>query len=260
MDISAIGQFTKKSITEKIDCIKKSIGKKQEEFDFEEQKNIPVLIHKRSGLEFVFVPGGNYWMGLSEENQRAAEKISPIVNANYEEMRPVREVSVSSFLVTRTPVLNEYINKNEKDGKSPFYCSYSEAEKIAKMSGMRLLKEAEWEYLARSGKRTLFPFGDELPEEKELEKWMIQDFSDLSNYNCNCLGIYGLFTGEWTSDFYKITYDEKSSVLPCRVIRGGGAYFWPWQDEEWVWCISAMRMPSDGLIDDECTFRLVYEF
>jgi len=54
--------------------------------------------------------------------------------------------------------------------------------------------------------------------------------------------------------FSEVAIEEGSSV-----VRGGGSQFWPWQDEEWIWCASAMRMPSSGLFDGRCGFRLAHD-
>lgn len=69
--------------------------------------------------------------------------------------------------------------------------------------------------------------------------------------------MYGIYTGEWCSDYYKKNHCSENAQ--GFVIKGGGAYFWPWQADEWIWCMSAMRMSSEGLIDGECGFRLVYD-
>ena len=57
-----------------------------------------------------------------------------------------------------------------------------------------------------------------MPNELELEKWLSFDFTNLDEINCNKFGLYGVFTGEWTN----------SNMEDGYVIKGGGAYFWPW--------------------------------
>ena len=243
---------------EKKRYITKILGEKIDEFILDTDNDLPLLIHKKWNLEFVYVPAGSYLRGFTEMNQENAEKISGIVNANYEEMRPVYSVNVKDFLVTRTPILNKFRLVGKED-YYPCYCSYECAAKIANKTKMRLPSETEWEYFARAGSNTLFPFGNQMLQEKDLVKWMNLDFSNLSETSYNALGIYGLFTGEWTSDLYRMNYSDGAEMLSCRTIRGGGAIFWPWQDQEWVWCMSAMRMPSDDLIDNVCAFRLVFD-
>lgn len=264
MDIPAIEEsiqsYLKLNEIEKIQHIKKRLGTKRKEFVFSSYNGIPILIHKKYNLEFVYIPGGRYIKGFTAENQQAAEKISRIVNANYDEMRPVSMEMVGSFLITRTPVLNNFINSDCSENRNiPLYCSFEDADEIARQIKMRLPSESEWEYFVRAGKETLFPFGDELLQENELEKWMELDFEDLSKIKSNDLGVYGLFVGEWTSDYFRTNYSSDADILKSRSIRGGGAFFWPWQDQEWVWCMSAMRMPSDDLIDDCCAFRVVFD-
>ena len=172
-------------------------------------------------MQFVYVPGGEFIRGFTNENQEAAEKISKVVNANYSEMRPVKLERVSSFLITRTPILNFIKNPEIEASYVPLYSDYQEAESIAKRMKMRLPSETEWEYCVRAGSDTLFPFGDELLEENELEKWMTQDFYDLQKSKSNELGIYGLFTGEWTCDVFQTDFRAQTDGLTSKVIRGG---------------------------------------
>lgn len=262
MDIStvenAIKTYIKLSGNEKRKKVKEVLGERAKEFSISMSDGIPILSHNEYGLQFVYVPGGEFIRGFTNENQKAAEKISKVVNANYSEMRPVKLESVSSFLITRTPILNFIKDPETEASYVPLYCDYQEAESIAKRMKMRLPSETEWEYCVRAGSDTLFPFGDELPEENELERWMTQDFYDLQKSKSNELGIYGLFTGEWTCDVFQTDFRAQTYGLTSKVIRGGGAYFWPWQDQEWVWCMSAMRMPSSDLVDNKCAFRLVF--
>lgn len=257
MGISAIKTFLFLTVDEKLVYVRSQLKEKLEWFDLKIDNDLPILVHKKTQLEFVFVPGGYYERGFSLDNQKAAEKISRIVNANYSEMRPVSEKKVDSFLVTRTPILYSDIHVNSK--RFPYICDYVNAQKYAKDFNMRLLTENEWEYCARAGDSTLFPFGDELLDNQELEKWLMVDFTKLDCCIPNKLGVYGLFVGEWTSDFFTIDYSQNSIRKNHRVVRGGGSFFWPWQDQEWVWCMSAMRMPDSDLYDGECAFRLVID-
>jgi formylglycine-generating enzyme required for sulfatase activity len=235
-------------------------------------KLLPTFIHRQSGLEFSYIPGGDFEMGFSQKEELVAKHIcepEPI-QANIDEMRPVTNVKVQSFLISRYPILNCIANQflcsynqelgNDKLLYSPAYLSREQAEELAEKLGCRLPYEKEWEYACRSETQTLFVFGDRLPGEKELERWLSLDFSDTKKLAANSFGLYGMFVGEWCMDKYRLSYDEFAQTEDgSYVIRGGGSLFWPWQDQEWVWCMSAMRMPSKDLIDGTCGLRLVFD-
>src|SRR6185503_13111701 len=98
-----------------------------------------------------------------------------------------------------------------------------------------------------------------LPD-RELARWLCNDFSKPSRVQPNPFGLRGIFTGEWCADEYQASLAPTSrSVKGSYVVRSGGAVFWPWQDEEWVWCMSAMRMASKYLINGTSGLRLVHD-
>jgi hypothetical protein len=100
---------------------------------------------------------------------------------------------------------------------------------------------------------------DRLLEEEEFAGWLTFDFSKGPG-KTNGFGLYGLFVGEWCADLFTSSYTfpaASESASGPRVVRGGGAFFWPWQDQEWVWCMSAMRSSSTDLPDGKCGFRFV---
>lgn len=218
----------------------------------------PRFIQQSTGIAYQYVPGGSYLMGLSEEQEQTARTLADVLPMNVEEMRPVRVRVVRPLLVSATPLLWRQIDRSVDPGDTPIYCRHQKAEELARGLGARLPREYEWEYFCRAGTKTLFPFGDQLPEEEELAAWMSPDFSSLSRLRPNRFGLYGIFSPEWCSDVFTVDLKEGAASLDgSYVVRGGGAYFWPWQDQEWVWCISAMRSPSSGLEDGEACVRLV---
>jgi hypothetical protein len=227
----------------------------------------PIFRHREYDLLFQYVPGGTYQMGFSEEEELAALKLTDRIQANVDEMRPVKTVRVAPMLVMSAPFLNIELDRIFPEIQSerkylhyPAYLKKVLADKIAVKTGCRLPKEEEREYFARAGTTSLFVFGDALPTEEKLESWLSSDFSNLEALCPNAFGLYGIFCPEWCDDKYTLNYSESSPVMEDSfVIRGGGAYFRPWQDEEWVWCMSAMRYPSCDLIDEESCLRLVFD-
>jgi hypothetical protein len=74
----------------------------------------------------------------------------------------------------------------------------------------------------------------------------------------NGFGLRSLFFGEWCRDRWRPSHEPSSPEnLDEWVVRGGAARFWPWQDEEWVGAMSAMRMPSSRTGGAPCAFRVV---
>ncbi len=232
--------------------------------------DLPLFKDRDTGVLFVYIPEGDYYMGLSEEEYNDILKLTKDPNISIEEMRPVRRIHLNPFLISATPILNTHIvkynvifNKNievEETDHSPFFCDYLQAESIANDLLSEIPNEKEWEYFCRGGNQSVFCFGKTLPNEIELEKWLCWDLSSLDKLNCNDFNLYGLFFGEWCSnDFTYSLEDNSNAVSGSKTIKGGGAYFWPWQDEEWVYCISAFRMPSKDLIENKAAFRLKME-
>jgi len=228
-------------------------------------EHLPVFKHKKTQMEFVYIPSGSYKMGLSIKEEKAAEELYSPIPATLENMRPLKNLTVKSFLVSRTPVTNIILSKYSKvdylDLQKPFYPAYvdrSVVDETMKILNCRLIFENEWEYICRADTKTLFVWGDDLP--LDLGGWLSLDFSDLQNLTANPFGLYGMYSGEWCYDYWRESYNLPFPKHSTNfVVRGGGSVFWPWQDEEWVWCMSAMRCPSKFTIDEKAAFRLIYD-
>jgi formylglycine-generating enzyme required for sulfatase activity len=222
----------------------------------------PLFLHRATGLEFRYIAPGTFQMGLPEDELQAAARLSDNFQADVDEMRPVRLMAVSALLVATTPVLNRHLEgrRSAQHQDRSAYLGRDDAESFAARHKLRLVKEHEWEYCCRAGSATLFAFGDTLPSDLELSQWLSSDFSEGTRPRSNSFGLSGLFEPQWCDDLFKINLREDAPLLDgSHAIRGGGAYFWPWQDEEWVWCMSAMRSPASGLEDGKACVRLVFD-
>lgn len=224
-----------------------------------------LAIHEASQIRYRLVRGGEYRIGLSLTEEMAACSLCNPPPITAKEMRPVSKVLLSPILVSETPILNrvtgQILGNANENVTFPSRVTKEEADLLADRLGARLLREAEWEVACRAGTRTLFPFGNKLPSEKRLSSWLQWDIRDPLSLPANRWGFVGLFFGEWCSDVFRQSYAEDALVEDGSwTVRGGGAFFWPWQGQEWVWCMSAMRMPSSALAPDErCCVRLAYD-
>jgi formylglycine-generating enzyme required for sulfatase activity len=233
------------------------------------EKALPTLRHNGTGTLFKFIPAGEFQMGLSEEEEKAARRIRDPFPASISEMRPVRNVHVDAFLLSSCPVTTKvFVSLAQapptgfQKPNYPVLVTYEEAARFSDSVGCCLADETQWEYACRGGTRTLFVWGDYLPARGSLAKWMGLDLKEgyEGSLACNDFDLYALFTGEWCKDEFRNTYGPGAPSRPGEhVVRGGAALFWPWQDQEWVWCMSAIRMPESGLFPDrQAAFRLVY--
>ena len=243
-----------------------------EEFEVVERESgverATVIRHLSTGLEFAYLPGGQFNMGLSEAEEQKARMICEDPPISVSEMRPVRSLTLKPFLISTLPVLNGQLGPFFAEDEEatvpqrpafPALASYDDAVRFASRHGWRLPTEAEWEFSCRGGATDLFIWGDQVPSDDELSKWLSWDLGNPGEVMRNGFGLGGLFFGEWCSDKFAEDLREGSEATDSQVIKGGGAYFWPWQDEEWVWCLPAMRMPSSDLVTQESAFRVVVD-
>ncbi|MBN8737877.1 MAG: hypothetical protein BGP24_04620 [Lysobacterales bacterium 69-70] len=204
-------------------------------------------------IPFRLIPAHRVPVGLSDRNLAAIHAITYEPQISVEEMTPLTAVDVGAFLVAELPLsvaqarLLAGVGLDGERADFPAYLDAQAAEAAVAALGATLPSEAQWECVAKAGGDPLFPFGDTLPDEAAIEPWMRYDLADPDAAR-TAFGIGGLFFAEWCGDAFAVSHAPDAERLPDgRTIKGGGAYFWPWQDEEWVWCLCSMRMPSTDL-------------
>lgn len=235
---------------------------------------IPTFLHNASGMEFNLLFGNTFQMGLSEAEEKSVledQMEITSIQLHAETMRPVHDVYINPFLITRFPCtvlqaqqaislnpnIRRYSIMEPEDLHMVIILTREEANAIAVKYEFSLPSEAQWEYACRRLTTTPFYFGEFLPEDEILEdEVLLQAFFDteLCLEAANAFGLVGLCVGEWCSDSYQKNYqhapnnDQPIMGPPPYVVRGGAARLYPWQDcGEWKLCMSAYRQSSDTL-------------
>ncbi len=187
--------------------------------------------HDQTGLEFVQIPGGTFMMGSDD---------------GYDNEKPVHQVTLSSFLMSKTPVTQGVWQKIM--GNNPSYfkkgndypvesISWDDCQEFCKKTRLQLPTEAQWEYACRAGTTTKWYHGN---DEKQLGEyaWYEKNSGSIFSFRKthpvaqklpNAFGLYDMMGNvwEWCQDWYG-SYNSGSESDPKgpnsgsdRVYRGG---------------------------------------
>jgi hypothetical protein len=149
---------------------------------------------------------------------------------------PVRIVRVEPFMCARTPILGAHTAALHGAGDAGnahhvARVTSDEAVAVARRVGLRLMAEAEWEWLARAGGRQSWLSGTRDPLE-----WAQHALATSLDEHAHPLDVAGLGWGEWVDDGWHPSYRSAPATaiawdpkIRPEVVRGGALALWPWQ-------------------------------
>lgn len=193
--------------------------------------------------EMIDIPAGSFLMGSpSNQNASSREKLDDRNDEKPQHTVKIKEFSLGKFEVTQAQ-WHALMDSNPSHNTGPTLpienISWDDAQKyIQKLNQKtgkkyRLPSEAEWEYAARGGSTSNYPWGDNVSE-LTLHAW-----SKANAVNTNIVGLkkpnsFGLYdmignVSEWTQDCWNDNYrgapKDGSAWLTgncsLRVLRGG---------------------------------------
>ena len=216
-------------------------------------KDLEIRQSPIDGLEYVWIPPGEFQMGAVAGDGEA-----------YESEKPRHRVEITQgFWMARTPVTVAAYRRSvkAKRGKMPpapdfnpkwekadhpiVRVTWEEARACCEWAGGRLPSEAEWEYAARGGKEGLkYPWGDEISHDRANYESKKGGTTQVGSYETNSFELYDMAGNvwEWCADWFdKGHYGssrEKDPPGPAggtvRVLRGG------------AWSVSARNLRTSN--------------
>jgi formylglycine-generating enzyme required for sulfatase activity len=202
--------------------------------------------------QMIVIPAGSFTMGSpgTEMGRRSNE-------GPQQRISIAEPFAVSKFLVTFTewdlcvsvggcPNLTD--SGFGRGAKPVLNINWDEAKQyvawLAQMTGQpyRLPSEAEWEYAARAGTTTAYPWGDEIGVGNANckgcgSRWDNRETSPVGSFNPNAFGLFDMHGNlwQWVEDCYEESLNgvppdgsaRTSGNCQRRVIRGGSWFYGP---------------------------------
>ena len=201
-------------------------------------KKEPPYTEPTTGMEFVYVPEGEFWMGCGEREQDCEDN-----------EKPRHLVSVKGFWIGKYEVTQAQWEKIMGNNPSKFeganrpveMVSWNDAQAFLQKlntsasAQFRLPSEAEWEYAARAGTETAYSFGDD-PDQLGDYAWYSGNSNEethpVGQKQPNAFGLYDMHGNvwEWVADTYHENYVDAPNDESiwgdlgdnkAKVLRGG---------------------------------------
>ena len=195
-----------------------------------------VWVDERTGLEFVWIPPGEFQMGSkSISSDERPVHLVRVTKGFWLGRYTVTNRDYGKFLEKAKHAKPEYWNRREYNAEQQpvVGVSWEDARAYCQWAGCRLPTEAQWEYACRAGSTTAFCFGDDDGQLTEYA-WFSQNSGGATHpvgqKQPNAWGIYDMHGNvwEWCQDWYgdypegAVTDPKGPTTGSYRVFRGGG--------------------------------------
>jgi formylglycine-generating enzyme required for sulfatase activity len=227
--------------------------------------------------EMIVVPAGSFMMGSPATENGRDPKEGP-----QQKVTIAQPFAVSKFLVTfaewDTCVSVGGCPQNSEGSfgrgtKPVINVTWDEAKQyvdwLSLMTGRpyRLLSEAEWEYAARAGTTTAYPWGEEIGKANANcrgcgSEWDGRETAPVGSFKPNAFGLFDMQGNvfQWVEDCYQESRSgaptdgsaRTSSNCKRRVVRGGSWYDGP----DYVRSANRSRVDASDSRDDDLGFRV----
>lgn len=202
-----------------------------------------VCQEETTGMEFVWIEGGTFWMGCGEQETECDG-----------DEKPRHQVTLDGFWMGKTEVTQEQWQSVMEENPAYFdspkigadtsqhpveYVSWDDVQKFitalnerSKENLYRLPSEAEWEYACRAGTTTAYYFGND-PKDLGKYAWYSENADGKTHQVAQLLpndfGLYDMSGNvwEWVEDIYiSDVYAQRSKNAPVSnpVVTSGGSY------------------------------------
>jgi formylglycine-generating enzyme required for sulfatase activity len=236
-------------------------------------QGFPEYRHRQTGIVFVRLPGGMFWMGAQKTDPKG-QNYDPDALGRSE--GPVHEVTLSPFMIGKYEVIQAQWKSVMGSNPSGFkgddrpveQVSWDDIQGFEAKTGLRLPSEAQWEYACRGGSSTPFAGTGNLDDLGWYEDGATGLHGGITHpvgkKSANGFGLHDMHGNvrEWCEDVYDAEFyskPEASEMNPIcqagsgRVFRGGS-----WDDDA-VGCRSAYRAGNDPAVHHGLVgFRVVY--
>jgi eukaryotic-like serine/threonine-protein kinase len=194
---------------------------------FPTHANVGSAVTTELGLQFAWIPAGEFWMGSDKTSSEKPRSRKIISHGFWMGRHPITQKQWKTVVGT-TP--SYFKGEDLPVERVSWDDCYVFLEKLRELTGMqyRLPTEAEWEYACHAGSETNYCFGD---SEKKLTEyaWFRDNSSNRTRPVGTCApNSWGLFdmhgnVWEWCEDWFGI-YDTLGEVDPVQMLKNPDHY------------------------------------